>query len=356
MGPEISFRPHKKNMNFNNYEKTFRKKAERSGFSEDNIVACLQYAEPIIQKKLPVIFNTANLAALVGYKTTYLKRAVRFTPYFYRKFLIKKRSGGMRELVEPLPSLKEIQDWILNNLLYEIKVSRYAKAYVRDRSLIENVKYHRNKNAVLALDIIDFFGSITLHHVEEIFLGFGYSSNVANLLAKLCTFDGVLPQGAPTSPYLSNLFLKSFDETVAVYCVARNIRYTRYADDLTFSGDVKDLDIEGFIEVELNKLGLYLRKDKTKLMERNQRQIVTGIVVNDKIQIPKSNRNFIRNEVHYLTKFGLEEHLKRTKNKKTNYLQHLMGKINFALHINPEDRKMHGYKASVKEIIEKEEK
>lgn len=342
-------------MNYSQYEKIFRRKAERSGFSEDNIVACLQYAEPILKRKLPVIFNTANLAALVGYRTTYLKRAVRFTPYFYREFKIRKRTGGTRNIVEPLPSLKEIQDWILSNILYEIKCSRYAKAYIKNRSLIENVKYHKNKDAVLTLDILNFFGSITLKNVEDIFLSFGYSSNVSNLLAKLCTYDGVLPQGASTSPYLSNLFLKSFDEIVAAYCVSRNIRYTRYADDLTFSGDKKDLDIENFIEIELYKIGLYLNKDKTKLMARNTRQIVTGIVVNDKLQTTKNDRNFIRNEVHYLAKFGIEEHLKRTKNKRANYLQHLLGKINFALYINPSDKKMQAYKVSVKEIIEKQE-
>lgn len=339
-------------MNFSHYSKIFRAKAERSGYSEDNISACLQYAEPLLEKNLPVIYNTANLASLVGYKTTYLKRAVKFTPYFYRSFKIKKRTGGTRDIVEPLPSLKEIQDWILCNILYKIKPSRYAKAYITGRSLPENVKYHKNKEMVLTLDILNFFGSIKLQNVENIFLEFGYSSNVSNLLAKLCTYDGVLPQGASTSPCLSNLFLRLFDEKVASYCRAKDIRYTRYADDLTFSGDAEDLDIEDFIELELYNMGLYLNKEKTRRMTKNMRQIVTGIVVNEKLQTPKTERNFIRNEVYYLKKFGLKQHLKHTENKRANYLEHLLGKINFALHINPSDIRMRGYKDIVMQIAD----
>ena len=338
-------------MNFNQYEKEFRKKASRSGFSEDETSACLDYAKPLLEQRLPVIYNTANLAALVGYRTNYLKRAALYTPYFYRKFQIKKKSGKPRILVEPLPSLKEIQSWILDNILNEVKVSKFAKAYIKDKNLLENVKFHKGKDAVLALDIKDFFNSIKLPQIEQIFLGLGYSSNISNLLAKLCTYYDTLPQGAPTSPYLSNLYMRSFDDTVAKFCLERDIRYTRYADDLTFSGKKENLDIVNYIQSLLSDLDLRLNQEKEKLMERNTRQIVTGIVVNDKLQIPKTNRNIIRMEVHYLTKFGLVEHLNRTNNTRDNYIAHLLGKINFALHVNPKDQKMIGYKNEVLKFV-----
>ena len=341
-------------MNFPQYEKTFRIKASKSGFSEEETVACLSYAKKLIENKLPVIYNTANLAALVGYKTNYLKRAAKFTSYFYRKFDIKKKNGKLRQLVEPLPSLKEIQNWLLENILSEVKVSKYAKAYIKERTLIENVKYHKGKEAVLTLDIKDFFASIKLSHVESIFLRLGYSSNISNLLAKLCTLEGSLPQGAPTSPYISNLFLREFDSDIASYCNTHDIRYTRYADDLTFSGKKADLDITQLIESNLSKYDLSLNSEKCKLMERNQRQVVTGIVVNHKLQVPKDVRNFIRNEVHFLVKFGLNEHLQRTRNEKANYLEHLLGKINFALHINPSDLKMQNYKSKVLKFFKNE--
>src|ERR1700743_731560 len=100
-------------MTYDLYEKNFRKKATKVGYSEDEISKCLAYARPLIDKKLPIIFNTANLAVLVGYRKNYLKRAVLFTDFFYRNFTIKKKSGKLRFLSEPLPSLKEIQIWIL---------------------------------------------------------------------------------------------------------------------------------------------------------------------------------------------------------------------------------------------------
>ncbi len=342
-------------MNVSQYEKLFRSKASRLGFSEDEVVSCLEYAFPLIKQKLPVIYNTANLAALVGYRTTYLKRAAKYTAYYYRVFTIKKSNGKMRSLAEPLPSLKEIQTWILENILQEVKVSRYAKAYIKNKTLLENVKYHKNRELVLTLDIKDFFGSINVYQVEQIFLNLGYSSNISNLLSKICTNNEALPQGAPTSPYLSNIYLKNFDEIVAKFCIDNDIRYTRYADDMTFSGQMDSDQLTEFVKKELQELKLVLNASKTKLMAKEQRQIVTGVVVNKVIQIPKSDRNFIRNEVYYLLKFGLVEHLERTNNKRANYLAHLLGKINFALHINKDDKKMNAYKKDVLSFIAEEE-
>lgn len=338
-------------MNYAQYEKKFRSKAVKSGFSEENIIACLEYARPILNLGLPVIYNTANLSALVGYRTTYLKRAAKFTSYYYRTFSIKKSNGKLRTLVEPLPSLKEIQSWILENILSGVPVSKFAKAYVKNRSLIENVKYHRSKEGVLTMDILAFYDSVRFDDIELIFRGMGYSPVMSNLLSKLTTYNECLPQGAPTSPYLSNLLLRNFDQVISQYCMDNNIRYTRYADDLTFSGEISSLRMREIVENELNKLGLKLNPDKTKLRNSSQRQIVTGLIVNEKIQIPKFERNFIRNEVHYLTKFGLVDHLRKTKNKRENYLLHLLGKINFALHINPQDERMKSYKIKIQHLM-----
>ena len=110
-----------KGMTFDIYEKNFRIKAYKAGYSEDDIQKCLAYAKPLIENRLPVIYNTSNLCAFVGYNKHYLKRSVVFTNYFYRDFVVKKKSGGkLRYLKEPLPSLKEIQIWILENILYKI--------------------------------------------------------------------------------------------------------------------------------------------------------------------------------------------------------------------------------------------
>jgi retron-type reverse transcriptase len=339
-------------MTFEFYEKHFRAKAVKSGFSEDDIQRCLAYAQPLIERDLPVIYNTANLCALVGYRKNYLKRAALFTSYFYRTFKIKKKSGSLREIKEPLPSLKEIQIWILNNILYQIRVSKFAKAYVPDRNIIDNVRFHRNKVKVLSLDIKNFFSSIKRIDVEKIYRDVGYSSNVANLLSKLCCCDEILPQGAPTSPYLSNIYLIKFDNYIAAYCQQKDIRYTRYADDMIFSGVFDEEPLIKLASHELAKIGLAMNLEKTKVMRQNNRQMVTGVVVNKSLQLPKEQREKIRQEVYYIERFGLSDHLKWTENNKANYIKHLLGKINYGLTLNPNDKDLKEYRSFISMFLE----
>ncbi len=339
-------------MDFAQYELIFREKARASGFSEDNINACLTYAKPLIDRNLPVIFNTSNLAALVGYKTQYLKRAALYTNYFYRNFTITKANGKLRTLKEPLPSLKEVQIWILQNILYSdsVTVSKYAKAYVKKRSLLDNAKWHKGKDKVLTIDVSNFFGSITRDSVENIFKKLGYSYSISNLLSKLCCCDDCLPQGAPTSPVLSNVYMFDFDSIISKYCSENNLRYTRYADDLTFSGNFEEGSLVSFVRQALLKFSLILNEDKTKLMKRNQRQLVTGILVNEIMQVPKRERLLIRQEIYYIEKFGLNSHLEKTNNKRRNYLPHLLGKINYALFLNPKDEELLRYKKYIQNL------
>ncbi|WP_183562523.1 reverse transcriptase family protein [Mucilaginibacter sp. SP1R1] len=331
-------------MNFQQYSEAFRKKALAATFSEDEIIYCLDYAKPIIEKGLPVVYNTTHLAALVGYRKVYLKKAVLYTSYFYRRFVISKRNGKPRTISEPLPSLKEIQIWILKNILENLPVSKFAKAYLAKKDVRDNVRYHIGKPIVLKLDIKDFFGSITQQSVQQIFLDANYSSNIANLFSKLCTLRGTLPQGASTSPYLSNLFMNKFDEVVGGYAIKEKTRYTRYADDLTFSGNFNPDNVIEFVQTEIEKIGLRLNLSKTAVMRQNSRQFVTGIVVNEKMQVPKKDRQNLRLEMHFIQKFGLENHLRRVKNKKANYLPHIIGRINYFITINPDDEEFVSYK------------
>jgi RNA-directed DNA polymerase len=338
-------------MTFENFKQRFLEKANQSNYSEENIKKCLDYAEPIINRNLPVIFNTSHLSQLVGYRKTFIKKAVLYPDYFYRSFQIIKKNGEPRNLKEPLPSLKEIQYWILENILYQLPVSRFAKAYIRKRNLFENVKYHKNKKVVICLDIKNFFSSIKRDEIEKVFLALGYSSNISNLLSKLCCLNNCLPQGAPTSPFLSNIYMYEFDHVISTYCTSSNIRYSRYADDLTFSGDLNPGVVIAFVKAELLKIGLLLNEDKIKIMGKNVRQIVTGIVVNDKFQIPKEKRNKIRQEIFFIKKFGLENHLRNTNSNRGNYVKHLFGKINFALYFNPSDKEMKGYFEYMKTLV-----
>ena len=326
------------------YKKNFTKKALESGFSEDYINKCLSYAVPLSSQNLPVIYNINHFSGLVGYNVSYLKRAVKFQKYFYRKFKIKKRNGKNRILFEPLPSLKEIQIWILEEILYKCKVSRYAKAYVPKRSIKEHAIYHTDEPIVLTLDIKDFFKRIKFKRVEALFLEMGYSNQVANLITKLCFLEEELPQGAPTSPYISNLILKEFDINISDYCMKNKIKYTRYADDLAFSGELNENEIEELVKKELRKVGLELNEEKRKIMRPNQPQLISGIIVNKKAQIPKRDRNDLRNQMFYIKKFGLKSHMERTNQTKSNYLKHILGKVNYVLQINPRDTEFKEYR------------
>ncbi len=338
------------------YESAFRKKALVAGYSEENIQKCLSYAIPLLSKGFPIIYNTTNFAGLVGYNKLYLKKAALFTASYYRTFKVKKKKKkDYREIKEPLPSLKEIQLWILYNILYQERPSKYAKAYIQKRNLRENVKFHVGKNKVLNLDFKHFFPSIKQDAIEKIFLSFGYSSNISNLLSKLCCLDGSLPQGAPTSPYLSNLYLKTFDEDVFGFCKNKHIRYTRYADDMTFSGDFNELEVINFIKEKIEDSPLEINDEKTRVMRRNQRQVVTGILVNDKTQVSKKYRNNIRLEMYYISKYGIAEHLAKSKNSRANYLSHLLGKIEYTLHFNPDDVEFLEYRSKLKQLLPKKQ-
>lgn len=335
---------------FKKYSTKFIDKATSNGYSVDNINKCLEYAKPIIEKDLPVIYNTSHLSALVGYNKNYLKRAVLYPKYFYRYFKIKKDNGKMRTISEPLPNLKDIQNWILKEILYKIKVSRYAKGYVPNRSIKDHVRYHTNEEHVLTMDIENFFGNIKFSLTENIFKEVGYSILVSNLITKLCYLDNSLPQGAPTSPYISNIVMYEFDEEMSIYCRKNNLKYTRFADDLAFSGKIDNESLIEKVENELKKIDLVLNSKKTKFMAQSQPQIICGIVVNKKVQVPKFKRNQIRQEFFFIKKFGLNSHIEKTNQTKDNYLKHFIGSINYILSLNPKDTEFIDYRKYLYEI------
>lgn len=341
-------------MDFSHYKDIFTKEAIQCGYSEQNIQRCLDYAAALYSNEVPVIYNTSHFSALVGYKKEYIKKAALHTKYFYRDFEIVKRNGKKRPISEPLPSLKEIQHWILKNILYNIPVSPFAKAYKPTISLIENLKFHRNQPKVFTLDLENFFPSITIDSVEKIFSTAGYSKSISDLLAKLCTRDGALPQGAPTSPALSNLIFKDTDALISDYCIQRKIRYTRYADDLSFSGDFDEKELFSKVNGIIEKMNFKVNRAKTKLMTPGNRQTVTGIVVNEKPQVVFHKRNELRQAMYYIQKFGIDEHREYKEINQRNFLEHLLGKINFVLQINPKDTEFIGYKSFLIDLKKKQ--
>lgn len=343
---------------FENYSQVFTTKATDAGFSQVELNKCLDYAKPILLQGLPIIYNTSHFSVLTGYNQNYLRRAIRTdsTEYFYRVFKVSKVNGGFRTIKEPLPSLKEIQKWILQNILNKISISPYSKAYYRNRSIKDHARYHKNQKIVVTMDVEKFFDTITYEKILIIFSQLGYSMRVSTLLSKLCTLDNILPQGAPTSPYLSNIIMKEFDNEISKFCSSNNIKFTRYADDMAFSSNEIDISkLTAKVEAELKKIGLKLNREKTLEMPYDKRQLVSGIVVNEKIQVPRIIRDELRQAMYYIEQYGLENHLEKIKCKKSNYLKHLMGTANYILFINPKDQRTKDIMSKLKKLHQGEQ-
>ena len=229
----------------------------------------------------------------------------------YHKAKLPKKSGGYRNLSVPDDILKAIQRQISEMLLIHMPVSRYAKAYRFGNSTLRNAKHHVGKQVVLKLDILHFFDSIRYSTVKDKVFPEGiYAEPLRILLTMLCYHKDALPQGAPSSPAITNIILYEFDELVGHWCRERNIAYTRYCDDMTFSGDFDPAEVVRFVRLESRKMGFLLNEQKTRIQRPGQQQTVTGIVVNEKLSIPADYRRKLRQELYYCRKFGIQEHLR----------------------------------------------
>ncbi len=255
----------------------------------------------------------------------------------YRSCRIEKKSGGFRALSVPDEALKSVQRKIADRLLVMEEISPYATAYAADTNIKSNALPHLRKEKILKLDIYKFFDSVSYIQVKDkAFPKNRYSENIRILLAMLCYYKDSLPQGAPTSPTISNIIMRDFDLTVGAFCEERGINYTRYCDDMTFSGDFDGEEVIAFVRAELKKNGFLLNLKKIKSVKRGEIQRVTGIVVNEKLNVGKDYKREIRSAVYYCKKYGVSSHLLKTGNVKTpeEFLRSLLGKINYVLNIS----------------------
>lgn len=272
----------------------------------------------------------------------------------YNIYHIKKRNGQLRTIYAPKPLLKCIQKRILENILNHKEISKYAKSYHKGLSLSDNANPHIGKKMILKLDIKNFFESISFWNVyNSCFPIEIFPKQIGMLLTYLCTYNDHLTQGSPTSAYISNLVMKEFDEYIGKYCEEKNISYTRYSDDMTFSGDFEPKEIINKVRRSLYKLDLELNDEKIHIINKSARQTVTGLVVNEKVQVSSNYRRKIRQEVYYIKKYGVESHLKRLNLDITTlkYLNKLYGKILFVLQINKTDQEFQTYKNYINQLI-----
>ncbi len=245
-------------------------------------------------------------------------------PITYHTFTIPKRRGGTRTITAPNLQLKAVQRTILRRLLSRLAVHPAAVGFEKGQSIVSHARRHAFKPVVVKLDIQDFFGSISTKRVHAYFRHIGWNDEAARLLTKLTTYNGALPQGAPTSPKLSNLVNYRLDarlealmrgdqdklrvdpdtgRTIAVPARAYG-HYSRYADDITLSFPHDGRHINTFIHqvkqiVEDEGYRLHTKK-KLRIMREHDRQQVTGLVVNRGVRLPRETRRWLRAVEHHI--------------------------------------------------------
>ncbi len=223
----------------------------------------------------------------------------------YKEFSIPKKDGSTRDIAAPCVSLKLMQRWVLENILYKVRVSQYSYGFKRGGKgspLVRCAERHRNNLYILKMDLKNFYPSINKKRVFNQFLKLGYDTYAANLLANICVLHKKLPQGAVTSPYLANIVCYKMDMRIAGYCNKREITFTRYADDLTFSCDNRDSlrNIYGMIKKIVEDEGFIVNEKKTQFMTPKGHKKILGVTVNDGLlKASKKFKRDIRAMIHY---------------------------------------------------------
>lgn len=258
----------------------------------------LDEVDPLaVKPHMPVLSKRYDLASFLSIDALMLRSMVRNKAKHYRSFEIKKKTGGVRTIDAPRTFLKVAQWWILDTILRKAPVSLNSTGFSPGNSFIANAREHLGCRHLLNVDIRDFFPSIGYSAVFQVFRSFGYNIDVSDMLAELCTLDAKLPQGSPTSPSLSNLFMTEADRYIDSLSRRFGVdRYTRYADDLTFSSQqrIPDMFLEE-LQAILKVYGLALNTTKTRFMGPNQAKEVTGLILGrDDVALPRRFLNGTR--------------------------------------------------------------
>lgn len=248
--------------------------------------------------------DVASLLDVEFYKLKYHLYILDYSLRYF-SFPVPKKSGGERRILAPSPSLKIIQSKLLQVLETVYKPKKTVHGFVKDFSIVTNAERHAGQRNVLNIDLLDFFGTIHFGRVRGLFMAPPYelSGKVSTVLAQICCYDNQLPQGAPTSPIVSNMICVKMDAQLRQLAIKNRCFYTRYADDLTFSTSIRNFPgglatIVPSGEVELgddlleviNSNDFQVNSSKIRLQTQYRRQEVTGLTVNE---FPNVKREFI---------------------------------------------------------------
>ena len=316
-------------------------------------------AEKLESMGLPVLRTPADIATVLGITVPRLRwlayHSEVATRLHYIHFTVPKKSGGTRVLSAPHKSMALAQKWILTEILNKLPLEEPAHGFVMGRSILTNATPHVGKAVIINLDLESFFPSITWRRVRSVFWRLGYSPCVATILALICTecprqpvtYDGKvyyvatgprgLPQGACTSPALSNQVARKLDKRLGGLSRKMGTTYTRYADDLTISGDATLNEKVGYVLARVRHIseneGFVVNEKKTRVLRKNTAQLVTGIVVNEKPSLRRETLRRMRAILHQATKEGLD---KANREERPNFRAWLHGMISYVHMVRPE--------------------
>ncbi len=308
---------------------------------------------------LPVLATPAELATALGLSIPHLRWLAFHTEVaarvHYISFTVPKRSGGVRTLSAPHRKLATAQQWILRQILDRLPVTAAAQGFIAGRSILTNARQHAGRTVVVNLDLEGFFPTITFPRVRSVFQRLGYSPAIATILALLCTecprrqveYDGKpyhvatgprgLPQGACTSPALSNQVASRLDRRLGGLAAKLGLAYTRYADDLTFSGDAAFNERVGYLMARVRQLaeaeGFAVNEKKSRVLRRNAAQAVTGLVVNDRPGVPRAEVRRVRAILHRARTEGLDA---QNREGRPHFRAWVRGKIAYIHMARPE--------------------
>ena len=265
----------------------------------------------------------------------------------YIPYIIPKKSGDYRKIAAPCKILKYIQRQIANFIYDEIDVKNCVHGFARGKDIKTNANYHLKRKHILNLDLKDFFDSITVNRVYGVFHGhpFNFPEKLSSCLAKIATYHGSLTQGSPLSPIISTLVCRRLDNELNAFAVKYGLRYSRYADDITFSsirtmkdffkGDTvtnKIILCEELVNI-ITRNDFQINEDKVRYRNKTQRMEVTGLIINDKPNLARKYRDKIRAMLHAWKKFGYEnaekEYLSKFSGGCKSFKRVIYGKLNF---------------------------
>lgn len=354
------------------------RKLNEIGFLGDGVSAGLQNQTAdearLTAQGLPLFADAKALASSMFITVP----ALRFLAYsrstskisHYQRFTIPKKTGGVRVISAPMPRLKEAQHWILRHILSGLPLHDAAHGFRPGRSIVSNAKPHVGSDVVVNIDLQNFFPTVSYRRVKGLFAKLGYSEEIATILGLLCTepdisdvqLDGevyhvatserFLPQGAPTSPAISNLLCRRLDARMSGVCRSLGFTYTRYADDLSFSGNADAAKKVGKLLKQVEWLvaeeGFNIHPDKTRVFRRGSRQEVTGLVVNESLAVPRETLRRFRSMLFQIDRDGPDGKHWGAGN---DVLASAMGFANFVSMVQPEKGTL--LKAQVAALMDK---